>query len=189
MPFTFKPLEIPGVILVDARSFPDDRGFFLESYKESEFVKNGIGARFVQDNYSRSARGALRGLHYQKDPRAQAKLVMVVRGEIFDVAVDIRRGSPTYGRWVGETLSEKNHRFLYVPEGFAHGFCVLSEYADVTYKVTSEYSPEDDRGILWNDPDIGIDWPVTEPTLSEKDSGQPALKDADNGFVFTDHAN
>ncbi len=183
------PSEIPGVILIDAKPFPDDRGFFLESYKESEFTQNGVRARFVQDNHSRSAGGALRGLHYQKDPRAQAKLVMVVRGEIFDVAVDIRRGSPTYGRWVGETLSEANHRLLYVPEGFAHGFCVLSEEADVTYKVSSEYSPEDDRGILWNDPDIGIDWPVTEPTLSEKDSRQPSLEDADNDFVFSDHAN
>ncbi len=183
------------MLLIGAKSFPDDRGFFLESYKESEFVRNGIGTKFVQDSHSRSAKGTLRGLHYQKDPMAQAKLVMAVKGEIFDVAVDIRKNSPTYGRWVGEILSEQNHMLLYVPEGFAHGFCVMSETADVTYKVSNEYSPENDRGILWNDPDIGIDWPATEPILSEKDSRQPPLKSADNDFVFlaaataADHAN
>ena len=187
MPFTFTRLAIPDVVLVEARSFPDGRGFFLEGYKESEFTKNGIAARFVQDNHSRSARGTLRGLHYQKDPAAQAKLVMAVRGEIFDVAVDIRRGSATYGRWVGETLSEKNHRLLYVPAGFAHGFCVLSDAADITYKVSSEYSPEHDRGILWNDPKIGIRWPLDgDPLLSDKDLRQPLLADADNDFAAAD---
>jgi len=189
LPFAFKALDIPEVVLVEARPFPDGRGFFMEGYRETEFARNGIGARFVQDNHSHSARGVLRGLHYQKDPRAQAKLVMAVRGEIFDVAVDIRRNSPTYGRWVGETLSEGNHRMLYVPEGFAHGFCVLSDGTDVLYKVNSEYSPEDDRGILWSDPEIGVDWPVSEPVLSEKDSGLPLLRDADNDFALADHDN
>jgi len=189
LPFAFKALDIPEVLLIEARPFPDDRGFFLEGYRETEFARNGIGARFVQDNHSRSAGGVLRGLHYQKDPRAQAKLVMAVRGEIFDVAVDIRKDSPTFGRWVGETLSERNHRMLYVPEGFAHGFCVLGDGADVLYKVNNEYSPEHDRGILWNDPGIGIDWPVSEPVLSEKDSRLPCLKDADNDFALANHTN
>jgi dTDP-4-dehydrorhamnose 3,5-epimerase len=182
MPFTFKKLEIPDVILIEARAFPDDRGFFMESFKESEFTNNGINTKFVQDNYSHSTKGALRGLHYQKDPKAQAKLVSVINGEIFDVAVDIRKNSPTYGKWVGEILSDKNHRLLYVPEGFAHGFLVLSEEADVTYKVNNEYSPENDRGILWNDPDVNVKWPIEKPLLSEKDGKQPLLKNADNAF-------
>ena len=184
MPFSFTKLDIPDVILVEAKAFPDDRGFFMESFKESEFIKNGIDTRFLQDNYSHSTKGTLRGLHYQKDPKAQAKLVMAIKGEIFDVAVDIRKNSPTYGKWVGEILSEKNHRLLYVPQGFAHGFQVLSDEVDVTYKVDNEYSPENDRGILWNDPDVKIDWPIQSPTLSEKDQSQPLLKDADNDFIF-----
>jgi len=184
MPFTFPKLSIPDVILVEARTFPDDRGFFMESFKESEFIKNGIATKFVQDNYSQSSKGTLRGLHYQKDPKAQAKLVTVLKGEIFDVGVDIRQNSPTFGKWVGEILSENNHRLLYVPEGFAHGFCVLSDKADVIYKVNNEYSPENDRGILWNDPDVNVDWPMENPTLSEKDQKQPLLKDADNSFIF-----
>ena len=184
MPFNFKRLNIPEVFLVEAKHFPDDRGFFMETFKESEFVKNGISTRFVQDNYSHSSKGTLRGLHYQKDPKAQAKLVTAIKGEIFDVSVDIRKNSPTYGKWVGETLSEQNHKLLYVPEGFAHGFCVISEEADVIYKVNNEFSSTDDRGILWNDPEVNVKWPIQNPILSEKDQKQPLLKDADNDFVF-----
>jgi len=184
MPFSFKKLDIPEVILVEPKIFPDERGFFMESFKESEFIKNGINAKFVQDNYSHSTKGILRGLHYQKDPKAQAKLVTVIRGEIFDVAVDIRKNSPTYGKWIGETLSEENHRLLYVPQGFAHGFLVLSDEVDVIYKVNNEYSPENDRGILWNDPDVDIKWPLEETLVSDKDKKQPLLKDADNNFTY-----
>jgi dTDP-4-dehydrorhamnose 3,5-epimerase len=151
-------------------------------YKRSEFARNGIAAAFVQDNLSHSVRGVLRGLHYQKRAVAQAKLVSVIRGEIFDVAVDIRKGSPTYGRSVSTVLSRANGRMLYVPEGFAHGFCVLSDEADVLYKVTAEYSPENERGILWSDPQLGIDWPVKEPILSQRDANLPLLRDADNDF-------
>ncbi len=184
MPFTFKQMILPEVILVESKFFADERGFFLESFKESDFENNGITAKFVQDNYSRSIKGVLRGLHYQKNPKAQAKLVTVFRGEIFDVAVDIRKNSPTYGKWVSETISEQNHKLLYIPEGFAHGYCVLSDEADIFYKVNQEYSPEHDRGILWNDPEVDIKWPVDKPLLQEKDSQLPHLKNADNNFVY-----
>lgn len=183
MPFQFKRLEIPDVILVEPKFFPDNRGFFMEAYKKSDFDKFGF-SDFVQDNYSHSVKGVIRGLHYQKNPKAQGKLVYVIRGEIFDVAVDIRKGSPTYGKWVGVVLSDKNHLMLYVPVGFAHGFCVLSDEADVVYKVTEEYAPEFDRGIVWNDPEIGIDWPIKDPILSQKDATLPYLSQADNNFVF-----
>jgi len=184
MPFTFRNLSIPEVILVEAKEFADKRGFFMESFKESIFGTNGIDTRFVQDNYSHSIKGVLRGLHYQKEPKAQAKLVMVIKGEIFDVAVDMRKGSPTYGKWTGEILSDKNHKLLYVPEGFAHGFCVLSNEADVIYKVNSEYSPEHERGIIWNDPDVVIKWPIENPIMIEKDLQLPTLKNADNNFEY-----
>lgn len=184
MPFQFKRLEIPDVILVEAKAFPDERGFFMESFKESIFIENGINTKFVQDNYSHSVKGVLRGLHYQKDPKAQAKLVMAVTGEIFDIAVDVRKGSPTYGRWVSEILSEQNHKLLYVPKGFAHGFVVLSNEADVVYKVDAEYSPEHERGILWNDSDVGIKWPIEKPIMIKKDLDLPILKNADNNFVY-----
>jgi len=184
MPFTFKKLDIPEVILVETQSFADDRGFFLESFKESSFISNGIDTKFVQDNFSHSTQGVLRGLHYQKNPKAQAKLVILLRGEIFDVAVDIRKDSPTYGKWVSEILSEKNHKLLYVPEGFAHGFCVMSQDADVLYKVNNEYSPENEKGIIWNDPTLNITWPIDKPILHEKDHKLPLLKDADNNFVY-----
>jgi|FaiFalDrversion3_1042247.scaffolds.fasta_scaffold03478_2 dTDP-4-dehydrorhamnose 3,5-epimerase len=185
MPFVFLPLEIPDVILIRARAFPDPRGFFLEAYRRSEFERHGIPVTFVQDNFSRSVRqGVLRGLHYQKAPKAQGKLVMVLRGEIYDVAVDIRRGSPTYGRWVAVTLSERDHTMLYVPPGFAHGFCVLSDGADVLYKCTEEYDPALDRGIRWDDPDLGIPWPAEDPLLSEKDRAWPPLREADHNFVY-----
>jgi len=184
MSFTFKRLNIPEIILIEAKSFSDDRGFFLESFKESIFIENGINTRFVQDNYSRSIKGVLRGLHYQKDPKAQAKLVITIRGKIFDVVVDIRKDSPTYGKWIGEILSEQNHKLLYIPEGFAHGFCVLSDEADILYKVNQEYSPEHDRGIFWNDPELDIKWPADKPIVSKKDLQLPHLKNADNNFVY-----
>ncbi len=184
MPFEFKKLKIPEVILVEAKAFPDERGFFMESFKESAFSTNGISTKFVQDNFSHSVKGVLRGLHYQKDPKAQAKLVTALRGEVFDVAVDIRKDSPTYGKWVGEILSEQNHRLLLVPEGLAHGFLVLSDEADVLYKVNQEYSPEHERGIIWNDPDVNIQWPMENPMVKEIDAKLPLLKNADNNFVY-----
>jgi dTDP-4-dehydrorhamnose 3,5-epimerase len=184
MPFKFKKLAIPDVILVEAQAFSDERGFFMESFKESAFNTNGINTRFVQDNCSHSIKGVTRGLHYQKNPKVQAKLMMALRGEIFDVVVDIRRGSPTYGKWVGEILSDKNHKLLYAPEGFAHGFCVLSDQADVLYKVSSEYSPEHERGILWNDTTLAIKWPTNKPFVIKKDMQLPTLENADNDFVY-----
>ncbi|MFQ5875718.1 MAG: dTDP-4-dehydrorhamnose 3,5-epimerase [Dehalococcoidia bacterium] len=184
MPFRFQPLELPEVILIEPQAFEEYRGFFMETYKRSEFQASGISGVFVQDNHSHSVRGVLRGLHYQKQPKAQGKLVQVIRGEIFDVAADIRRGSPTYGRWVGAILSDKVRRMLYVPVGFAHGFCVLSDEADIVYKVTAEYAPELDRGIVWNDPELSIHWPVQDPILSPKDSRLPPLKEADHNFVY-----
>ena len=184
MAFRFRRLDIPDVVLIEAQSLKDQRGRFLEGYKQSDFAMHGIPDTFVQDNYSHSLRGVLRGLHYQKHPMDQAKLVTVLRGEIFDVAVDIRRGSPTYARWVGQVLSEANCCLLYVPIGFAHGFCVLSEDASVLYKVTAEYAPELDRGVLWNDPDLGIHWPIDCPLLSLKDAELPPLRLADNDFWY-----
>ena len=184
MTFSFLNLKIPDVKLIIAKHYVDERGYFLESYKESEFFRNGINVKFLQDNFSHSVKGALRGLHYQKNPKAQAKLVTALKGEIFDVAVDIRKNSPTFGQWVGEILSEKNHKLLYIPEGFAHGFSVLSEEADVLYKVNQEYSPEDERGIVWNDPEINITWSINKPILQEKDSLLPTLKNAENNFVY-----
>lgn len=184
MSFTFKKLDIPEIMLVESKAFPDDRGFFLETFKESVFASNGFDTKFVQDNFSHSVKGVLRGLHYQENPKAQAKLVTALRGEIFDVAVDIRKDSPTYTKWIGEILSEDNHKLLYIPEGFAHGFCVLSQNADVLYKVNQEYSPEHEKGIIWNDPAINITWPIDNPILHEKDHQLPLLKDADNNFVY-----
>jgi dTDP-4-dehydrorhamnose 3,5-epimerase len=180
MPFTFKQLGIPDVVLVQPKSFSDDRGFFFESFKESEFLSGGIGKKFVQDNFSHSIRGVIRGLHFQKTPKAQAKLVSVLKGEIFDVVVDIRKNSPTYGKWVSEILSENNHKLLYIPEGFAHGFCVLSEDADVLYKVSNEYSPEHEHGIIWNDPKLNIDWPISKPIISSNDSKLPLFENLEN---------
>ena len=183
MPFTFKKLSIPDVILIEPKSFSDDRGFFLESFKISEFVSNGINIKFVQDNISHSVSGVIRGLHFQKNPKAQAKLVTTVKGEIFDVAVDIRKNSPTYGKWISEILSEKNHNLLYIPEGFAHGFCVLSKEADVYYKVSNEYSPKDEDGIIWNDPDLNIEWPIPKPIVSSSDSKLPSFENLDDYFA------
>jgi dTDP-4-dehydrorhamnose 3,5-epimerase len=184
MPFQFQPLEIPAVILIEARAFDDERGFFMETYQRSAFSEAGIPGTFVQDNYSHSTRGVFRGLHYQNPPMAQGKLVQAISGEILDVAVDIRKGSPTFGQYVSATLSHKNHRLLFVPAGFAHGFCCLSDDADVVYKVDNEYSPQHDRGILWSDPAIGLELPISDPLLSQKDKDLPLLADADNGFVW-----
>jgi dTDP-4-dehydrorhamnose 3,5-epimerase len=179
MPFSFYPQAIPDVILVQPHRAGDARGFFMETYKRSDFVAHGITEAFVQDNYSHSVRGVLRGLHYQLAPAAQGKLVMVFQGEVFDVAVDIRRGSPTFGRWVSVTLCASEPSLFYVPPGFAHGFCVLSETADFVYKVTTEYAPTLERGILWNDPAIGVQWPIADPVLSARDTKQPPLSQAD----------
>ena len=183
MSYSFTKLSIPDVILITHDIFPDERGIFFEIYKESVFVNNDMNKKFVQDNFSYSSKNVIRGLHFQKSPKAQAKLVSVLKGEIFDVAVDIRKGSPTYGQWIGEILSEDNHKSLYVPEGFAHGFCVLSNDASVFYKVTDEYSNELEQSILWNDPQINISWPIDKPLMSLKDLEAPLLKDVDNNFV------
>lgn len=181
MPFDFNKTEIEDVILVIPKVFEDNRGFFLEAYKKSDFTNNGISADFNQDNHSKSSFGVLRGLHYQSRPKMQAKLVRCVRGKIFDVAVDIRKNSKTFGKWCGAILSEENKHALYIPEGFAHGFLTLSDTAELLYKATGEYSPQNDKGILWNDPDINIDWKKFglnfEPVLSDKDKNQPRLKD------------
>ncbi|MFH1563274.1 MAG: dTDP-4-dehydrorhamnose 3,5-epimerase [Nitrospirota bacterium] len=184
MPFDFERLSIPEIILIKPKVFIDERGFFMETYKYLDFANVGIKENFVQDNYSKSDKNVLRGLHYQKIPKSQGKLIQCLKGKIYDVAVDIRKGSPTYKQWVGIELSEENHHILYTPPGFAHGFVVLSDIAEVTYKCTAEYSSEDERGIIWNDPDIGINWPVRNPTLSKKDKEYPALKDTDNNFYY-----
>ncbi|MFC4252007.1 dTDP-4-dehydrorhamnose 3,5-epimerase [Sinimarinibacterium flocculans] len=175
------PTTLPDVLMLEPRVFGDERGFFMESFHAARFAElSGCSEPMVQDNHSRSVRGVLRGLHYQLPPMAQGKLVRVVSGEIYDVAVDIRRGSKTFGQWVGVTLSAENRRQLWVPPGFAHGFCVTSDTADVIYKVTAYYSPEHDRGIRWNDPAIGIAWPLeTAPQLSPKDEKAPLLHDAE----------
>ena len=160
MSFTFQKLAIADVVLVETSAFADERGQFWETYKRSAFVASGIAETFVQDNFCRSVHGVLRGLHFQKTAAAQGKLVFTLRGEVFDVAVDIRRGSPTFGRYVSVNLSEQNHQALYIPPGFAHGYCVLSGEAIVGYKTTAEYAPELDRGIVWNDPTLKIAWPI-----------------------------
>ena len=167
---------IPDVKLIEPTVHGDARGFFKEVYQEQAFRDLGIASRFIQDNHSRSRRNALRGLHYQL-PRAQAKLCRVVRGQVMDVVVDIRRGSPTFGRWVAAELSAENHRQLFVPRGFAHGFVVLSEEADFLYKCDDTYVPDAERGILWNDPDLGIDWGVSDPVLSDRDRALPRLSE------------
>lgn len=177
------PTELPGVLIIEPRVFADNRGFFLESYNAREFAQHGIHDLFVQDNHSRSIRHTLRGLHYQAPP-GQAKLVRVVQGEVFDVAVDVRWGSPTFGRWVSVTLSAENLRQLYIPAGFAHGFCVTSESADFVYKVTSYYAPADERGIAWDDPAVGIAWPTATPVLSARDRQHPLLADAPREYIY-----
>jgi dTDP-4-dehydrorhamnose 3,5-epimerase len=166
--------SLPGVQVVEPQVFKDPRGFFYESYNEGKFVKAGIHRNFVQTNVSRSAKGVLRGLHYQW-PNPQGKLVSVLDGEVYDVAVDIRHGSPTFGQWTAVMLTADNHRHLWIPEGFAHGFCVLSEYATFTYQCTTLYDPAADASIAWNDAAIGVDWPVSQPLISDKDAKAPLL--------------
>lgn len=182
MAFTFHPLSIRDVVLIRPERHLDDRGFFKEVYREGDFADAGIRFRFVQDNLTLSVRGVLRGLHYQLPPAAQGKLVGVVRGRIYDVAVDLRVGGPTYGKWVARTLDVDSGEMLWVPPGFAHGYCVLSETADVFYKVTEEFVPDLNRGLAWNDPSLGIQWPISDPILSDADQRQPRLARCDNPF-------
>jgi len=185
MPFKFIKTHIPEVTIIKPEVFRDNRGMFMESYRKSDFERAGIDVNFVQDNCSESLRGVLRGLHYQLEPKAQGKLVTCIKGRVFDVAVDLRRGSPTFKKWVGVKLSEENRLILWIPEGFAHGFLSLSD-SIIIYKVSgSEYSPEHERSIRWDDPDIGIEWPLEgEPILSGKDEMAPLLKDAEINFVY-----
>jgi len=172
----FRPTEIPDVILVEPDVHRDQRGFFLETFHARKYAEGGVPGPFVQDNHSRSVKGTLRGLHAQRE-HPQGKLVRAVEGEMFDVAVDIRPSSPTFGRWVGVRLSGENFRQLYIPPGFAHGFCVLSDVVHVEYKCTDFYRPEDEIGVAWDDPEIGIAWPLTDPVISAKDRALPRLRD------------
>ncbi len=182
MAFEFKKLSIPEVVLIQPKVLKDERGFFMESYKYSEFKANGIETVFIQDNHSKSVKNVLRGLHFQTNPKAQAKLIRCTKGKVLDIAVDLRKTSKTYKKWVSEILSEENKAMLYIPKGFAHGFLTLSEEAELLYKTDEEYSPEHDGGIFWNDPDIGITWNIAEPIISEKDKKLPLLKDLDLNF-------
>lgn len=176
--FTFNETKIKGVYIIDVKTYGDNRGYFMETYKESDFKAAGLDYNFVQDNQSSSRKGVLRGLHFQKT-HPQAKLVRVLKGEVFDVAVDLRKDSPTYGQWVGVVLSEENKRQFMIPRGFAHGFVVMSDYAEFAYKCDELYHPEDEGGIMWNDSAIGIEWPeVGEIILSEKDKVHPSLIDS-----------
>jgi dTDP-4-dehydrorhamnose 3,5-epimerase len=168
--------DLPGVVIIEPRVFTDTRGSFMETWHQARYHELGLPAQFVQDNVSFSIRGALRGLHFQH-PKGQGKLIQVLHGEVFDVAVDIRVGSPTFGKWVGVTLSGDNHRQLYIPEGFAHGFCVVSDTAAVMYKCTDFYQPQSEGGVLWNDPDLKISWPIQSPLLSPKDSSFLSLRE------------
>ena len=178
MPFTFRKLDPEGLILVEPKVFPDERGFFMESFKKSDFSSNGIDCDFVQDNHSLSKKNVIRGLHYQKNPRSQGKLVRVIKGAAWDVAVDIRKSSPAFLKWYAVELSEENSKMLFIPPGFAHGFIALSDSVHLMYKCTNEYDGKLDAGIRWNDPDIGIQWPVKDPVISQKDLILPLLKDA-----------
>ncbi|HOD54220.1 MAG TPA: dTDP-4-dehydrorhamnose 3,5-epimerase [Candidatus Cloacimonadota bacterium] len=175
--FEVKQMHMKGLMLLIPKVFGDERGFFMETFKRSELKALGVDREFLQDNHSRSVKGVLRGLHYQVGEHAQAKLVRCINGLIFDVAVDIRPGSETFGQWYGIILSEENHYQLFIPEGFAHGYYTISETAEVIYKTTREYAPNADRGIIWNDPDIGIYWPSFNPVLSEKDTKHPILRE------------
>jgi dTDP-4-dehydrorhamnose 3,5-epimerase len=178
--------SLPGVVVIEPQVFGDARGFFYESYNQAKYVDAGITATFVQSNVSRSSKGVLRGLHYQW-PNPQGKLVSVLEGEVYDVAVDIRRGSPTFGQWTGAMLTADNHRHFWIPEGFAHGFCVLSDYATFMYQCTALYDAKADASIRWDDASLGIDWPISGPQLSEKDLKAPMLADvpADRLPTFT----
>ena len=177
MSFTFQPLAIPGLVLITPRVFPDERGFLMETFQVSTFRAAGIATDFVQDNHSLSTGGVVRGLHYQAAPHAQGKLVRVALGRIWDAAVDLRRGSPTFGQGCGVELSDENHAMLWLPPGFAHGFATLSPTAHLLYKCTAEYDPASERGVRWNDPTLGLIWPVTAPLVSPRDAALPLLKD------------
>ena len=175
MPFDFKSLAIPEVLLITPKVRGDSRGFFMETYKRSEFAAAGIDEIFLQENHSRSVRGVLRGLHFQRSPQGQSKLVRVISGRIFDVAVDLRPDSPNRGRWASAELSADDRMMMYVPEWCAHGFCVLSDHAEVIYHTSTEYSPEHESGIMWNDPALGITWPIADPIVSDRDRHWPLL--------------
>lgn len=177
--FSFKDTEIKDLLLIEYGKFQDSRGCFMEKYNASEFIKSGISQTFVQDNFSISKKNVIRGLHFQKKPFPQGKLVSVIKGSIFDVAVDIRKESDTFGKWFGIELSEENNTALWIPEGFAHGFASLEEDTVVYYKTTNYYSRDHETGIIWNDPDIAIKWPITNPILSEKDTNLPFLSKLD----------
>lgn len=183
MGFIFHKTELDGVIVVEPKVFGDSRGFFMETYKASEFAENGIDIKFNQDNHSKSTKGVIRGLHFQHYPKPQAKLVRCPRGKIFDVAVDIRPDSKNFGKWFGVELSEENKKMLYIPEGFAHGFSVLSDEAEVLYKASNEYAPECDAGIRWNDEELNINWQVEIPLVSEKDKILPTLSEYKNKLI------
>lgn len=184
MSFTFKKLAVPDILVVEPAVFKDDRGFFAELYKLPEFEKNGIAKSWLQVNCSKSGKNVLRGLHYQKEPMAQAKLIRVTNGKIFDVIVDIRKGSPFYGKSVTIELSSDDLKLVYIPEGFAHGFCSLSAVAEVTYYTSNVYSPQHEKGICWNDPKLKINWPTKNPVVSPKDAQLPSFDLADNNFVY-----
>jgi len=170
------PTALPGVLVIEPTVHRDARGFFVETYHAPRYRANGIDATFIQANQSRSMRGTLRGLHWQEGLHPQAKLIRVVAGEVFDVAVDVRPDSPAFGRWVGVTISDENFRQLYIPVGFAHGFCVLSDVAELAYQCSDIYDPASERGLMWNDPDLAIDWPITDPVLSARDTAHPSLR-------------
>ena len=175
MPFSFRSASLGGLVVIEPRRFDDDRGFFMETYKESEFAATGVAERFVQDNQSRSRRGVLRGLHYQSEPKAQGKLLRVVSGRVWNVAVDLRSSSPTYAKWQGFELSAENRLMLYLPPGFAHGFLTLSEVADLVYKCTAEYDPALEGGLRWDDPELAIAWPSRDVLVSDRDAAWPRL--------------
>jgi dTDP-4-dehydrorhamnose 3,5-epimerase len=185
--FTFKKSPLPGLLIIEPRVFPDGRGFFMEFYNRDEFAQNGLTEPFVQDNHSRSRKGVVRGLHYQIKPAPMGKLVKCASGSIFDAGVDVRKGSPTFGKWYGEILTGDNHKMLYLPPGFAHGFLALDDNTEVIYACTNVYSPESERALLWNDPAVGIKWPLDKAgkvVVSDKDARSPGLKDADTNFVY-----
>jgi dTDP-4-dehydrorhamnose 3,5-epimerase len=177
------PTKLDGVVLIEPQVHGDERGFMLESYSREAWAELGVGVDFVQHNHSRSSRGTLRGIHFQTEP-GQAKLVRCARGEILDVAVDLRRGSPTYGQWEAHVLDDVEHRQLFVPVGFGHGFAVLSDVADVAYQVSSYYDPATEAGIAWDDPDVGVDWQVSDPLLSERDKNAPTLAEVSDSLPF-----
>jgi dTDP-4-dehydrorhamnose 3,5-epimerase len=180
LPFTFRTdTEIADLVVITPRVFPDERGFFLESYKETDFLTSGVNYRFIQDNHSKSSKGVLRGLHYQLPPHAQGKLVRVVQGRVWDVAVDIRRSSPTFGKWYGIELSDENNLMFFIPPGFAHGFVTLENDTHFIYKCTAEYNKASDSGIRWDDPELNIEWPIEDVLVSPKDRELPSFSTAE----------